>query len=103
MLNPFHVNSQKVLQVLLIIPVVLRRCSVLKQVMQNASEHSDSTVSSEQINIPNIGVFLKAIGIYKIHVSVPMNGNQVIQVILEKKLNFIHEVEQRKRVNPDTK
>lgn len=65
MLNPFHVNSQKVLHVLLIIPVVLR-CSVLKQVMQNASEHSDSTVSSEQINIPNIGVFLKAIVIYKI-------------------------------------
>lgn len=32
-----------------------------------------------------------------------MNGNQVVQVILEKKLNFIHEVEQRKRVNPDTK
>lgn len=66
----------------------------------DANEHSDSTVSSEQINIPYI-VFLK--DTCDKHVPVPMNGNQVVQVILRKNLNFIHEVEQRKRVNPDTK
>lgn len=77
MLNPFHVNSQKVLYVSLIIPVMLRSFKA-----SDANEHSDSTISSEQINIPNI-VFLK--DTCDKHVPVSMNGNQVIQVILEKK------------------
>lgn len=51
----------------------------------DANEHSDSTVSSEQINIPYI-VFLK--DTCDKHVPVPMNGNQVVQVVLEKKFKF---------------
>lgn len=44
--------------------------------MQNAIEHSGSTVSTELINIPNIEVFLKNISDIQVHV--PKKGSQVI-------------------------
>lgn len=71
-----------------------------KAMMQNAIEHSDSTASTELINIPNIEVFLKNISDIQVHV--PKKGSQVIKVILEKKIIFIHKIDQRKRIGPDT-
>lgn len=50
-------TAKKVLHVLWIIESSQSLWSSFKAMMQNAIEHSDSTASTEFINIPNIEVF----------------------------------------------